>query len=426
MAREIRAFALVLLAASSLACASTRATIAERLFASDQPLVFDRSSRLLPPEGLRITSNQDRQIGLAWDPVLVGDVAGYAILRATGKSDGTYLRVGITRSRFGTVFIDAGATAGALGDGQTYAYRVHPYDSKGRISRNHAALTATTEERPAVPEGLQVYSNLPRSAVLSWKPSERSGVSGYAIYRCPSTAGPWERVAFVEGRLNTVYEDTVPGDLRVMYYRISALNRFGGESDPTEKPIRAVTKAEPLPPIGLEASASALGRVDLRWAPNVEPDLAGYEVWRALADASDYSAETPIARVPGGTTALVDPTVGCGQTARYRVRASDADGLESLPSDPLAIKSQDAGLRLSRRDGAWLLSWDPQSTKDFTELRVSEVRSVLPDRELASSEVGGELVLPDVESGTELAVVFMRAGAAGETESAPSCRLIVP
>ena len=93
-----------------------------------------------------------------------------------------------------------------------------------------AALTATTEERPAVPDGLQVYSNLPRSAVLSWKPSETSGVSGYAIYRCPSTAGPWERVVFVEGRLNTVYEDTVPGDLRVMYYRISAVNRFGGES----------------------------------------------------------------------------------------------------------------------------------------------------------------------------------------------------
>ena len=81
MAREIRAFALVLLAAGTLACASTRATIAERLFASDEQLVFDRSSRLLPPEGLRITSNQERQMVLAWEPVLVSDVAGYAILQ---------------------------------------------------------------------------------------------------------------------------------------------------------------------------------------------------------------------------------------------------------------------------------------------------------------------------------------------------------
>ena len=123
--------------------------IAERLFAKDQPLVFDKGSHLLPPEGLRVTSNEDRQISLAWDPVLVGDVAGYAILRAKGTGEVVYERVGITRSRFGTVFTDAGASAGALGDGQTYAYRVHPYDKKGRVSRSHAALTATIQAAAA-------------------------------------------------------------------------------------------------------------------------------------------------------------------------------------------------------------------------------------------------------------------------------------
>ena len=39
MAGEIRAFALVLLAAGTLGCASTRATIAERLFASDEQTI---------------------------------------------------------------------------------------------------------------------------------------------------------------------------------------------------------------------------------------------------------------------------------------------------------------------------------------------------------------------------------------------------
>ncbi len=426
MAREFRAVALAAFAASAIGCASTPTSIAERLFARDQPLVFDRGSALLPPEGLRVTSTQDRQIGLAWDPVLVGNVAGYAVLRAKGKSEGTYERVGITRSRFGTVFIDAGPTVGALGDGQTYAYRVHPYDSKGRISRSHAALTATTEARPAAPEGLQVYSSLPRSAVLSWKPGDTRTVTGYAIYRCPSTAGPWERVAFVEGRLNTVYEDEVPGDLRVMYYRIAAVNRFGGESDPTEKPIRTVTKAEPLPPIGLEATASSLGRVDLRWAPNVEPDLASYEIWRALAGRSGSGNEVPIARVPAGTTTLVDLAVGCGESARYRVRATDADALESLLSDPLEVKGHDAGLRLSRQDGAWILSWDPAGVAGFSRVRVIEVRAVLPDRELASAGLDGEVVLPDLEGGTEIEVVFEPADATRGTAAAPPCRLVVP
>ena len=426
MVRDARALAVALVAASVLACASTAEKITERLFARDQPLVFDRGSHLLPPEGLRVTSTYDRQIALAWDPVLVGDVAGYAILRAKGKSEEPYARVGITKSRFGTVFSDAGSSAGALGDGQTYMYRVHPYDKQGRISRSHAALTATTDARPGVPEGLQVYSNLPRSAVLSWKPSEGRTVSGYAIYRCPTMAGPWERVVFVEGRLNTVHEDTVPGDLRVMYYKIAAVNRFGGESEQTEQPIRAVTKAEPLPPIGLEALASSLGRVDLRWAPNVEPDLASYEVWRALLGSSGYGEEIQIARVPAGTTALADVAIGCGETARYRLRATDADALVSFVSDPLEVKGQDAGLALARRDGALVLSWDPSRAREWTAVRVSEVRRVLPNRELASATSGNELALPELDPGAEILVSFLSSSADGTPAEAPPCRLIVP
>ncbi len=426
MARDPRALALLLVAICALACASTTDRIAERLFARDQPLVFDRGSRLLPPEGLRVTSNQDRQVALAWDPVLVGDVAGYTILRAKGSGEEPYARVGITKSRFGTVFTDTGASAGALGDGQTYTYRVHPYDTKGRISRSHAALLATTEPKPDVPDGLQVYSNLPRSAVLSWRPSDATAVSGYAIYRSPTMAGPWERVTFVDGRLNTVYEDTVPGDLRVMYYRIAAVNRFGGESEPTEQPIRAVTKAEPLPPIGLEASAASLGRADLRWAPNVEPDLASYEVWRALANGAGYGEELQIAEVPAGTTELVDDALGCGESARYRLRATDADALVSLPSEPLEVQGANAGLSIERRDGALVVSWDPARAGDWTGARVAEVRSALPDRELAIVSAGNEVVLPDLGAGTEIRVTFLRTEAGTALSEAAPCRLVVP
>ncbi len=424
--RDARALAIAIVAGFALACASTSEKLAERLFARDQPLVFDRGSRLLPPEGLRVTSNQDREIALAWDPVLVGDVAGYAILRAKGSGEDAYARVGITQSRFGTVFSDAGASAGALGDGQTYTYRVHPYDPQGRISRSHAALVATTELKPDVPDGLQVYSNLPRSAVLSWKPSDATAVSGYAIYRCPTMAGPWDRVTFVPGRLNTVYEDAVPGDLRVMYYRIAAVNRFGGESEPTEQPIRAVTKAEPLPPIGLEARAASLGRADLRWSPNVEPDLASYEVWRALANGSGFGEEVQIAEVPAGTTELADSALGCGESARYRLRATDADALVSLPSDPLDVKGADAGLSLARSNGSVIVSWDPARAGDWTGARISEVRSALPDRQVALVSDGSQVALPDLAAGSEIRVTFLRAGAGNATLEAPPCRLVVP
>jgi len=408
----------------SLGCAATAEKVATRIFAADQTLVFDRTSELLPPDSLRVTSNADRQIALAWDPVLVGDVTGYVILRAAGNGEGQFKRVGITSSRFGTVFTDSGETPGALGDGQTYSYRVHPYDRQGRVSRSHAALTATTEQRPGVPEGLVVYSNLPRKAVLSWKPSDEPRVAGYGVYRCPTMAGPWEHVAFADGRLNSVYEDSIPGDLRVMYYRITAVNRFGGESEMTETPIRAVTKAEPLPPIGLAAETPRLGRVALRWAPNVEPDVRSYEVWRSEKSAEGFGEEVRIASVESAKNAYVDAAVGCGETVRYRVRAIDADGLESYYSEPLEVAARDLGLSVKRAPTGLVLRWDPKRAQPFGSATVHQLRSFLPNKELAEVSNASEVALPELGPGTRLEVAL--AGAADSDGLPPVCRIDVP
>jgi fibronectin type 3 domain-containing protein len=424
VARRAAALALCLALA---ACANDAAEkVATKIFAADQALVFDRASDLLPPESLRVTSNADRQISLAWDPVLVGDVAGYAILRSstTGGTEGPYHRVGITTSRFGTVFTDAGEKPGALGDGQTYSYRVHPYDRQGRVSRSHAAIKATTEGKPAIPEALQVYSNLPRKAVLSWKPSEQRAVSGYGIYRCPTMAGPWERMGFVEGRLNTVYEDTIPGDLRVMYYRISAVNRFNGESEMTESPIRAVTKAEPLPPTGLEADAKRLGRVALQWAPNVESDLKSYQIWRADKHTDDFDPETLIATVEATKTKYLDAAVGCGETVRYRLRAVDADGLESFYSEPLEVTGPDLQLTIARTEAGLVLRWDPVRAKRFKSARVSQIRSFLPNVVLADVPGASEVTLPDLPPGTQLEVELREP--IDDSGARPGCHIAVP
>ena len=427
MARELRHFSVyaALAAALSLGCAGwTAEKLASKVFAADQALVFDRSSDLLPPESLHVTSNADRQIALAWDPVLVGDVAGYVILRAAGNGEGQFKRIGMTSSRFGTVFTDKGESSGALGDGQTYSYRVHPYDRMGRVSRSHAALTATTEPRPNVPENLVVYSNLPRKAVLSWKASEQNAVAGYGIYRCPTMAGPWEHVAFADGRLNSVYEDSIPGDLRVMYYRITAVNRFGGESEMTETPIRAVTKAEPLPPIGLGADAPRLGQVALHWAPNVEPDVRSYEVWRSEKGTDGFGEETRIAAVEAAKNAYLDPAVGCGETVRYRLRAIDADGLESYYSEPLDVTARERQPQVARAERGMVLRWDEKRAQPFSSAKVSELHRFWPDKQLAAVSGKSEVALPELGAGTRLEVAL--AGASDGENAAPICRIDVP
>ena len=370
------------------------------------PLVLDRPSDLIPPEGLRVTTELDRSIGLAWDPVLVGDVAGYAILRAQDPAQ-PFEVVGRTESRFGTVFIDRGEREGELGDGEAYHYRVHPYDPQRRVSRSHAHVSATTEPAPDVPGGLRAYSNLPRRVVLAWEPNERVSTSGYVVMRSPTVAGPWERVHQASGRLDTVYDDTVPGDLRVMYYRVVAHNRFGGESDQTE-PVRAVTKAEPLAPIGLEVEGRRLGAIDIRWAPNVEPDLRAYEVWRSTGEGPRQSGEKRIATLEPTETRYEDREVECGQAVRYRLRAVDADSLTSGYSETLATRGEEIGLELlAVAGGAQRLRWDRQRTVGWPTVRVMEVRAGLPDRELAAETNASEAVLAGLEPGTRQLAVLL-------------------
>ncbi len=421
MVRSARCLAVLLLLAA-FGCAGLRARMEKAIERGDLELSFDRPADLMPPEGLRVTSTEDRQIALAWDPVLVGDVAGYAVTRSRDAS-GRYEVVGVAHSRFGNVFADAGAYPGALGDGQTYHYRVHPYDASGRVSRSHAFVVGTTAPPPAPADGLQVYSNLPRRAVLRWNASPSASAAGYEVLRSPVPAGPWERVGYVEGRVLTMFEDSVPGDLRVLYYRLRAVNRFGGESELTEV-VRAVTKAEPLPPIGLAVEQTSLGQVGLSWQPNVERDLVRYELLRASAHDGGFADEVVVVEVSPTETAAIDGGVGCGERVRYRLRARDSDGLQSEFSAPLDVQGDDVGLVATVRPGGVDLRWDPARAPGWERVRVLRQRRLRPDEVVADVEASASAASLSLPSGAHaLAVVFARTSAAPESTGTISAGL---
>lgn len=408
-------------------CQLIEKRLEKEIFTENLELTMDRPADLRPPEGLRVTSSEDREIDLAWNPVLVGDVSGYAVLRSQDAKTGFAL-IGRTSSRFGTVFRDRGIGEEQLGDGQIYFYRVHPYDRTGRVSRSHAYTSATTEARPDTPRGLRTFSNLPRIVVIVWDPNERRSTTGYTVQRSPTVAGRWEQVGFAEGRLNTVYEDSVPGDLRVMYYRVVATNRFAGRSDATE-PVRAVTKAEPLPPIGLEVTGLRLGEVELSWTPNVERDLARYEVWRQVRNGDGWTEPQRIGEVATPKTRFEDPEVGCGQLLRYSLRGVDGDGLHSGFSLPLEVSGGTIGLRLVSEGGVTRLVWDREQAAGWPAARVIYERGFGPARELGSVTNANSVDLGELGPGThQLAVILtttLPEGASGDDRDAPRCEITV-
>ncbi len=379
------------------------------------PLVEEPAAALPAPEGLAAESGGFRSVRLRWEPLLGGRVGGYAIERSFLR-DGSFERIAAVRGRFATVYLDRGesdakAARAALGDGATLFYRVRAFSDSGHLAAEVSELgVATTAPAPAQPLDLRAYSLQPRSVPLSWRAPDDPTLVGYVVERSPSSQGPFESVARLEGRDATVWVDRGLGDLRVLYYRVAGANQAGAVGSPTAA-VRAVTKPEPLPPFHLRVVEQRLGTNQLAWEPNVEPDLAGYRLLRRRGgDAPELVAELP----PDETSAL-DGSVGADEEVAYSLVAVDREGLESASAAPLALTSEGYGLRASARPDGVLLRWNPRSEEGWERARVLRDGRLRP-RELGMV-AGTEFVDHDVEPGRSYryTIVLER----GEEQQAP-------
>ena len=351
----------------------------EMLRGAEEPtvpfLVESPAAELPAPRGLRVVSGQLRAVPLKWDPLLTSDVAGYVIERAAAK-DGPFHRFAALPGHLETSYVDRGndlapkqGSKGGrhdLGDGARYYYRVRAFDPAGRIAAASPPVDATTAEPPAAPKSLRAYSHQPREVALTWRPVPDPTVTGYLLYRSPAQSGEYLEITRLHGRFATTYVDRRLGALRVFYYRVAAVNAAGGVGEKASQ-VRAVTKAEPLPPIGLRVEDRRLGSNWLAWDPNVEKDIAGY---RLLRRREESSSEEIVAVLEPDATRAEDREIGAGERLSYAMVAFDRDGLESEPSDPIEVESADYGLSASGQDGTVQVRWDPEIQEGFAAARV--------------------------------------------------------
>ena len=334
----------------------------------ETPVLLEGPPSALPaPEGVAATSDQLREVPLQWEPVITGDVGGYVVDRAFAAA-GPFTRVAVLAGRNTTLWVDrateaagAGAPA-ALGDGVTAFYHVRSFTRTGQLGAEATVVaSATTAAPPAPPAALRAYSHQPRQVPLAWRASDDPNVTAYRVYRSPSFRGSFERLATVDGRFQTIYNDKGLGDLRVFYYRVAALNRAGGEGRASE-PVRAVTKPAPLPPLGLRVTAQRLGANRLAWEPNVEANLVGYRLFRTRLGSEENELVATL--LPDQTTAE-DAAASADERIDYTLVAVDEDGLASDPAEPVVVTSVGYEISATARTDGVHLAWNPRSEEGF-------------------------------------------------------------
>jgi hypothetical protein len=309
-------------------------------------------------------------VRLEWDPLLAGEVGGYVVERAPA-ADGPFTRVAVLSGRFQTLHRDSPDTGPGLADGQTVFYRVRAFSPAGQLASTVSAVAeATTAPVPGPPEDLRAYSLQPRKVPLSWSASEEPAVAGYVVERGPSSRGPFEEVARLDGRHSTVYVDEDLGDLRVLHYRVRTRNEGDVLGEPTPA-VRAVTKPEPLPPFQLRAADQGLGVNRLSWEPNVEEDLAGYRLLRRREGVDEPEL---VATLGPDEARALDPGVGAGEWVAYTAVAFDVDGLESAATVPVLIQSAGYGLTATAHADRVELHWNPHRDEGWERARVLRSR----------------------------------------------------
>ena len=219
-------------------------------------------------------------------------------------------------------------------------YAVEEMNSRGRSAglSNQVSIPVT----PTIPAPQELSASVSEEAVrISWvgptPPAPPAGVTYlYRIMRRPVGAPAFILLAEVEPSAQGSYLDKTFGWEQKYEYRITTLSQVhanglnaaveGDDSKPVEVFTRDIYP--PAQPVGLQAIFSGVGQkpfIDLTWAPNLESDLAGYNVFRWVQGGPPQKLNTQLVQV----SSYRDENIERGKKYFYAVSAVDLRGNES-------------------------------------------------------------------------------------------------
>ena len=224
-------------------------------------------------------------------------------------------------------------------------YAVEEVNAQGRSAglSNQVAVPLVPVIAPPAKVSAEVSAEGVR---IAWSgpapPAPPAGVSyRYRIERRPAGAPAYIVLDDVEPSATGSYLDKTFAWEQKYEYRITTLGEAhaagrsaaveGEDSPPVEVFTRDIYP--PAQPAGLQAVFSSVGQkpfIDLTWAPNLDSDLAGYNVYRWTNGGQPQKLNSQL--VP--TVSYRDENVQPGTTYMYTVSAVDLRGNESPRSGP--------------------------------------------------------------------------------------------
>lgn len=172
-------------------------------------------------------------------------------------------------------------------NGVNYSYRIRGIDRFGDISELSVVVSgvASDQQAPIIPDSISVTNNYDGSLNLNWLyildlPSSdlRNTIIAYAN----TVDGQFEDIGSISKRqIKNTFTHVVDLSLPYHFFKIKLVDESGNESTSPTVLLTIEDVTPPAIPELISAEIDTLGQVVIKWKPNSEKDLLGYQLFYA-------------------------------------------------------------------------------------------------------------------------------------------------
>ena len=304
---------------------------------------------------------------------------------------------------------DVSITDRGIKDDTTYYYALTATDAKGNESDLSKILELKTLKSP---DGFKAQGGKIRRIHLSWNIHPSDIVEGYIIYRAADKTKEYGPIAKIKERKTTTYIDKEGlADATTYWFRVSAVNKNGQETDISEA-VSATTRGVPPTPQGFAAKNLEPRRVSLRWevVKSPEDEIRGCYIFRGTEEKGEYKNITKIKNPD--TTSFMDGDPPLKDNTRYYYRISSYNSVEvasdlsepigaitkSTPAMPGGVEAKSGEVKQVT------LFWQANAEKDIKEYLIFRAGSGDKDfNKIASVKGATSYVDKGLKDGTKYA-----------------------
>ena len=270
-----------------------------------------------------------RMTKIIWRPHENQRVESYIIERKTFE-DETFKRVATLKGRLNAEYIDEN-----LKDNAVYLYRIRVKTYDGIISTPSQIVKSVTKALPKSVESINATKNLPKMINITWSASKQKDFKQYYLYRGEDIDSSFKLIAKL---YNNHFTDHIDKDGKVYFYRVSAVDKDGLESEYDQNTIMGMTLPKPDAPVitGIKLIDSG---VELSWK-KTDPRVKSFKIIRK--HKTGWLKETTKEYKNIFTNRFVDNNINPDSTYAYTIYGIDGNGIVSNPSTEVKIKTAES------------------------------------------------------------------------------------